>query len=265
MGIRWVRDTPARDLTLALGDAISDRTTVVCVSAVQYATGSQVDVAALAARARDVGARVVADVTQMAGAAPVTMTHWGVDALVCSGCKGLSAPAGVALLAVTGDLAAATPVIVGWKGSATPFGFTPQELSLAADARRFELSTMSYSAAVGLLTSIKLLTGIGLTAISEHASRLAADLAGQIAPLGWTPYRVQVSVPPAGTSSRSGTPLPRPTRCRPRWPASTTSAPAPAPAASGYPCTPTTAVTTSAPSPTRSPPLPHARRPALPA
>ena len=83
MRIRWVRDTPDRDLTLALGDAISERTTVVCVSPVQFATGSQVDVAALVARARDVGARVVVDVTQMAGAAPVTMTHWGVDALVC--------------------------------------------------------------------------------------------------------------------------------------------------------------------------------------
>src|SRR4029077_11194592 len=58
-----------------------ERTTVVCVSPVQFATGSQVDVAALVARARDVGARVVVDVTQMAGAAPVTMTHWGVDAL----------------------------------------------------------------------------------------------------------------------------------------------------------------------------------------
>src|SRR5262249_57672632 len=71
----------------------------------------------------------------------------------------------------------------------TPFDFTPEELSLADDARRFELSTMSYSAAVGLLTSIKLLTSIGLTAISEHASRLAADLAEQTAPLGWAPYR----------------------------------------------------------------------------
>ena len=90
MRIRWVRDTPARDLTLSLGDAISERTTVVCVSAVQFATGSQVDVAALSARARDAGARVVVDVTQLAGAAPVIMTQWGVDALVCSGYKWLS-------------------------------------------------------------------------------------------------------------------------------------------------------------------------------
>jgi selenocysteine lyase/cysteine desulfurase len=189
MRIGWVRDSPDHDLTLSLCDAISERTTVVCVSAVQFATGSQVDVAALVARARDAGARVVVDVTQLAGAAPVTMTQWGVDALVCSGYKWLSAPAGVALLAVTGNLAAAIPVIVGWKGSATPFDFTPQELSLAADARRFELSTLSYSAAMGLLTSIKLLTSIGLTAISEHASALAAELAEQTAPLGWTPYR----------------------------------------------------------------------------
>jgi len=189
MRIRWVRDTADHDLTLSLSDAINERTTVVSVSAVQFATGSQVDVAALVARARDVGARVVVDVTQMAGAAPVAMTQWGVDALVCSGYKWLSAPSGVALLAIAEHLAAAIPVIVGWKGSATPFDFTPQELSLAADARRFELSTMSYSAAMGLLTSIKLLTRIGLTTISDHASALAAELAERTAPLRWTPYR----------------------------------------------------------------------------
>ena len=55
---------------------------------------------------------------------------------MCSGYKWLSAPGGVALLAVTKDLAAAIPPLVGWKGSATPFDFKPQELSLAGDARR---------------------------------------------------------------------------------------------------------------------------------
>jgi cysteine desulfurase / selenocysteine lyase len=97
MGIRWIPDVAAKDLTLSLVDAISERTTVVCVSAVQSATGTQVDVAALVARARSVGARVVADVTQMAGAAPVTMSEWGTDVLVCSGYKWLSAPGGAAL------------------------------------------------------------------------------------------------------------------------------------------------------------------------
>jgi cysteine desulfurase / selenocysteine lyase len=189
MRIRWVPDVAATDLTQSLAEAISDRTTVVCVSAVQFSTGTQVDVAALVARARSAGARVVVDVTQMAGALPVTMSGWGADALVCSGYKWLSAPGGVALLAVTEDLAAVVPPLVGWKGSATPFDFKPQELALAADARRFELSTMSYSAASGLLASIMLLTGVGLDSIRDHANRLAASLAERTAPLGWTPYR----------------------------------------------------------------------------
>jgi cysteine desulfurase/selenocysteine lyase len=189
MRIRWVPDVAAKDLTQSLVDAISERTTVVCVSAVQFSTGTHVDVAALVGRARSAGARVVVDVTQMAGAAPVTMDAWGADALVCSGYKWLSAPGGVALLAVAAELAAVIPPLVGWKGSATPFDFKPQELSLAGDARRFELSTMSYSAASGLLASIRLLTGLGLDSIREHADRLAARLVKQTAPLGWTPYR----------------------------------------------------------------------------
>ena len=189
MDIRWVPDAATADLTESIIDAITERTTVVCVSAVQFSTGSRVDVAALVARARRAGARVVVDVTQMAGAVPVSMSNWGADALVCSGYKWLSAPGGVALLAVTEDLAAAIPPLVGWKGSATPFEFTPEELSFASDARRFELSTMSYSAALGLLASIKLLNGIGLSSIRDHADGLAATLVEQVAPLGWTPFR----------------------------------------------------------------------------
>src|SRR4029077_2132865 len=69
MRIRWVPDDPPRDLTLALAESVTERTAVVCVSAVQFATGPQVEVAALVARARSAGARVVVDVTQMAGAA----------------------------------------------------------------------------------------------------------------------------------------------------------------------------------------------------
>jgi selenocysteine lyase/cysteine desulfurase len=101
----------------------------------------------------------------------------------------LAAPGGVALLAVAEDLADRVPPLVGWKGSATPFDFRPERLSLARDARRFELSTMSYSAASGLLASITLLTGIGLSSIREHADWLAESLVQRVAPLGWAPYR----------------------------------------------------------------------------
>ena len=189
MRIRWVDDVPTEDLTRALLDAITERTSVMCVGAVQFATGSRVDVSSLVAGAHRAGARVVVDVTQMAGAVPVTMRAWGADALVCSGYKWLSAPGGAALLAVNEDLAAQVPALVGWKGSATPFDLRPDVLALAGDARRFELSTMSYSAAAALLRSIELLQGVGVASIGEHAARLATLLVEQVASLGWTPYR----------------------------------------------------------------------------
>ena len=121
MAIKWVEDVPDRDLTAALVDVIGDGTTVVCVSAVQYATGSLVDVGEVVRRARAVGARVIVDVTQMAGAMAVSLRAWSADALVCSGYKWLSTHGGVALLAVDDALLEAVPALVGWKGSEHPF------------------------------------------------------------------------------------------------------------------------------------------------
>src|SRR5437660_3798020 len=51
MSIRWVEDRPDSDLTTALIDAMSEVTSVVCVSAVQFATGTQVDILPLVRRA----------------------------------------------------------------------------------------------------------------------------------------------------------------------------------------------------------------------
>ena len=170
-------------------EAIQRDTATVCISAVQYATGSAVEVHEIVRRAHQVGAKVIVDVTQLAGAAPMSMREWGADAVVCSGYKWLSGHGGVALLAVDEELAHETPYIVGWKGTADPFDFRADHLSLAPDARRFELSTMSYAAALSLSTSLALLTGVGMPAIAQHAEALAHELVSRVAPLGWSPFR----------------------------------------------------------------------------
>jgi selenocysteine lyase/cysteine desulfurase len=95
----------------------------------------------------------------------------------------------VALLAVDEELVQETPHLVGWKGAADPFDFHPDQLALSPDARRFELSTMSYGSAVSLSASLALLTGLGMPAIAEHADVLADELVSRVAPLGWTPFR----------------------------------------------------------------------------
>jgi selenocysteine lyase/cysteine desulfurase len=187
--ILWVEDTPEHDLTEELVRAIDASTKAVCISAVQYATGTALDVPAVTERARDVGCRVIVDATQLAGAGPVSVREWSADAVVCSGYKWLSSHGGVALLALAPDLVAATPRLVGWKGSGEPFSFDPTTLRLAPDARRFELSTISYASAVGLLTAIGLLRDCGIERIAAHARGLASLLIDGVERLGWSPFR----------------------------------------------------------------------------
>jgi cysteine desulfurase / selenocysteine lyase len=187
--LRFVEDRADRDLTHDLVDAIDPRTSVVVFGAVQYATGSQVEVSQVAARAHDAGARVVVDATQLAGAGLVDMTRWGADAVVTSGYKWLSSHGGVALLAAAPDLCERVPQIVGWKGAGNPFVFDARTLRLANDARRFELSTMSYASVVGLESSMAILSSAGFVRIAQHAANLAARLVGRVEGLGWRPFR----------------------------------------------------------------------------
>jgi cysteine desulfurase / selenocysteine lyase len=108
---------------------------------------------------------------------------------VTSGYKWLSSHGGVALLALTPHLVHRLPGLVGWMGAQHPFSFDPLVLRLAADARRFELSTMSYVSAIGLESSIDMLSSLGFEHIDQHARRLATHLVDRVAELGWRPFR----------------------------------------------------------------------------
>jgi len=110
----FIEDRPDRDLGQVLVEAIDATTVIVAFSVVQYSTGTRIDPEPVARRAHEVGARVVVDATQLAGAGEVDMIGWGADALVTSGYKWLSAHGGVALLALAPDLAGRVPRFVGW-------------------------------------------------------------------------------------------------------------------------------------------------------
>jgi hypothetical protein len=87
--VTWVEDRASVSLTESVLDAIRPGVAAVCVSAVMYGTGSRVDCAVLADSAHEVGARLIVDVTQLAGAGEVAMADWGADFVVTSGYKWL--------------------------------------------------------------------------------------------------------------------------------------------------------------------------------
>jgi cysteine desulfurase / selenocysteine lyase len=187
--IDFVADRPDSDLTTDVIARIDAETSVVAIGWVQFATGTVIDVPRLRAATDQVGARLLLDVTQGAGALSADASVWRPDMLVSSGYKWLGGHGGVAFGVLAEDLVSEIPPLPGWFGAADPFGFDATHLSVAPDARRFTQSTMSYISVTGLTAAIDELLQIGVGEVAQHAARLADLLVKAVEPLGWRPYR----------------------------------------------------------------------------
>ena len=187
--VRFVDDQPTCDLTDTLIEAIDERTAVVAVSSVQYATGTVVDISRLRQSTAQVGARLIVDATQAAGAMRVDAAEWDADAVVASGYKWLGGHGGVALAIMSPLLLEQIPPLPGWMGASDPFGFDATSLTLANDARRYTQSTMSYASMAGLTVAVEQLLSLGEARIEAHARKLAAMLVSDASKYGWQPFR----------------------------------------------------------------------------
>jgi cysteine desulfurase/selenocysteine lyase len=187
--VEFVEDRPECDLTTDLVARIDDRTSVVAVGWVQYATGTVIDVPRLRAATEEAGVRLVLDATQGAGAMRSDAGAWRAELFVSSGYKWLGGHGGVAIGALAPGIVAQVPPLPGWMGAASPFAFDATRMLLAEDAHRFTQSTMSYVSVVGLTTAVDQLLATGLDSIEHHATRLRALLLDAVEGHGWQPFR----------------------------------------------------------------------------
>ena len=187
--LEFVDDNSASDLTTGLIARIDERTSLVAVSSVQYATGSVIDVPRLRAATAEVGARLVIDATQGAGATETNTGVWCADVVVASGYKWLGGHGGVAIGALAPAILDLIPPLPGWMGAPDPFEFDATRMLFANDARRYTQSTMSYVSVVGLTTAMDQLLATGMEKMEHHAAGLAHLLVGAVEPHGWRPFR----------------------------------------------------------------------------
>jgi selenocysteine lyase/cysteine desulfurase len=187
--LQFVEDDPASELTDDLIAALDRQTALIAVSSVQYATGSQVDVVRLRRAARQVGARLIVDATQAAGAIAIDAAAWDVDVIVSSGYKWLGGHGGVALAVMAPSLLKRMPPLPGWMGAPDPFDFDATQVLLAGDARRYTQSTMSYVSIAGLTAALDQLLALDATSIEAHARRMAERLIEKSSQCGWQPFR----------------------------------------------------------------------------
>jgi selenocysteine lyase/cysteine desulfurase len=161
---------------------------VVSVPNVHWTDGALVDLARVAAASRDLGARLVIDASQSAGAMPLDVAALRPDFVVCVGYKWLLGPVGRGYLWVAAEHRDGRPLEENWisRAGAEDFaGLVDYRDEYQPGARRydqgqrtlFELTPMAIAALEQLLAW-------GVPRISTALSRMTADVAARVAARG---------------------------------------------------------------------------------
>lgn len=157
----------------AYARAITERTKLICVSHVSWATGTVLPVREICRLARDAGVLTLIDGAQSAGHIPVDLGTVDCDFYAVPGQKWLLGPEGTGALFVRRRaLDRLNPTRIGWS-SLADFDPEAQTLAYHPDARRFEGGTVHAPAFAGLAKAVGILQNVGLEAVFAQAVRLA--------------------------------------------------------------------------------------------
>jgi len=167
------RGITVREVALEhLAEAVTPRTALVSVSAVQSADGRVADLDALHAACTASDTRILLDTTQAVGWLPVEAGRFAYT--VCGGYKWLLSPRGTAYFTVAPEfLDGLVPHAAGWYAGEQPWSsIYGSPLRLAADARRFDVSPV-WHAWVAAAPALGLLADVGTEALHAHSLGLA--------------------------------------------------------------------------------------------
>jgi cysteine desulfurase / selenocysteine lyase len=180
-------------------------TRVVAFSGVQSATGHRCDVGAISALARQVGAIVFVDGTQMVGAVPVASDLHHIDVLATADHKFLlNAGRGMGYCYLSRAMQERfTPINAGWRAGADPFvSFFGPMMDLSPTASRFD-SSISWLAAFGNTAALGIFDDFGPDIIYARNRDLETHLRDALASTGWDP----ADLPAANRSTILSVPL----------------------------------------------------------
>lgn len=160
-----------------LWQACDERTRLVSVSWVGFATGFRLDVAELVRGAHERGILVCLDAIQGLGVFPLDVRETGVDFLAADGHKWLLGPEGAGLFYLKREhLDLLRPIGVGWNSVEQRGDFGRIEWNLRRSAARYEGGTQNMAGFIGLGASLALLTDLGLTPAASPIAMRVLDL-----------------------------------------------------------------------------------------
>ena len=145
-----------------LAEACDERTRVVTVSWIGFATGYRHDVKRIASIAHEQGALMFLDAIQGLGVFPLDVNEMGIDFLAADGHKWMLGPEGAGIAYIRREhLEKLRPIGVGWHSVMPGQDYTHIELNLRPTAARYEGGSQNNAGMLAFGASLELLTGFG--------------------------------------------------------------------------------------------------------
>lgn len=187
-----VRAVPSREGRVWVDDlaaAIDERTRVLTISHVEFASGFRNDLDALGALCRERGVAFFVDAIQGLGPLTIDVRRTPIDFLAADGHKWLLGPEGAGLLWVRrGWIERLRPLGVGWHSVTSSYNAPGVDFTLKPNAQRWEGGSFNMPGLQALGASVRLLLEIG----REEVSRRIMDRAERVREIahsaGWTVF-----------------------------------------------------------------------------
>ena len=196
------RMVPERDGRIYIEDiaaAIDERTRVLTISHVEFASGFRNDIEALGELCRERDIWFVLDAIQSLGVVEVDVKSCNIDILAADGHKWLLAPEGAAIFYCADEKREQLiNTNVGWASVVNPRDFLNYDLTQKPDATRFEEGSYNSVGLYGLKAAIDLLHDIGIPAIKARVLELTARLIAGLEAKGYRVITPKTDVDRAG-------------------------------------------------------------------
>jgi len=196
--VRMVLEEEGRIPPERLFEAIDNRTRVVAISSVQYASGFRTDLATLGEYCQSRGVFLCVDAIQSLGVFPIDVKAMNIDFLAADGHKWLCAPEGVGVFFVRKELQGhLRPTTIGWLSMKHPREFGKYQFEFADSAKRYDSGSYNLAGVYALGGALELIQEIGIEKIARRIIDLTDRLVAGVREKG---YRVASSRAPAEAS-----------------------------------------------------------------
>ena len=196
------RMVPERDGRICIEDitsAVDERTRVLTISHVEFASGFRNDIAALGKLCRERDIWFVVDAIQGLGVIEMDVKSCNIDILAADGHKWLLAPEGAAIFYCADERREQLiNTNIGWASVVNPRDFLTYDLTQSSDATRFEEGSYNSVGLYGLKAAIDLLQDIGIRAIETRVLELTARLIAGLEAKGYCVITVKKDAERAG-------------------------------------------------------------------